>query len=307
MKQSVIGIDVSKAVLDGYDLQSGESWQVANTEAGMDELLCKSRAAQLVVLEASGGYEITALRALKAAGVPVVKVNPKPVRDFAKALGRLAKTDKIDAEVLALFGAYGMIGERKETTEVDEYLRSLVTRRRQLVEEQKREKIRLQRPGVCEWLEQELLESLSSLKQRIRSVEVRIAKHLAEDEGLKDKATFLQAQSSVGSVVSATLLAELPELGRLSHKEIAALVGLAPYNCDSGTMRGKRRIRGGRASLRKLLYMPVMRLLRMEGVIGEFYLRLKEKGKPGKVALTACMRKFLVILNAKMRDQFYSS
>jgi transposase len=306
MKKKVVGIDVSKAFLDGYNLESSESWQIPNTPESHDELLSKLCDADLVVLEATGGYETLALKAIQKAGIPVAKVNPKPVRDFAKALGRLAKTDAIDAQTLALFGAYDMIGERK-TLETDQYLRDLVTRRRQLVEEQKREKIRSQHPSVCQWLMEELQASLASLKLRIRSVEARIAQHLKDDETLREKASFLQSQEAVGTVVSATLLAELPELGQLTHKEIGALVGLAPYNCDSGTMRGRRCIRGGRASLRKLLYMPVMRLLQGTGVIKDFYVRLKEKGKPGKVALTACMRKFLVILNAKMRDEFYAT
>lgn len=300
MGKRFVGIDVSQDHLDVYVHPLGEGWRLPNTAQGRAELVHRlaEHEPQLVVLEASGGLQRPVAEALREAKVPVAVVNPRQVRDFAKALGHLAKTDVLDAEVLARFAAAVQPEPRPPADEHTQRLAELVRRRRQLVEMATAEKNRLRaaspqvRPGVerhLEWLEREI----AVLDEEIEGFK-------GEDWAERDR--LLRSVPGVGPVLSATLLGCLPELGSLSGKKIAALVGVAPFNRDSGKKRGKRRVWGGRGQVRAVLYMATLAATRSNPVIRGFYLRLVEAGKPKKVALTACMRKLIVILNAMMRD-----
>jgi transposase len=255
----------------------------------------------LIVLEATGGVEVSLTSALAAAGLPVVVVNPRHVRDFARATGQLAKTDALDAQILAQF-AEVMRPERRPLPDAQtQALAALVTRRRQLIEMLTAEKNRLSMapPPVRKslrahitWLERELAHTDTDLAQTIRQSPV-----------WREKDELLQSVPGVGPVLTSTLLANLPELGTLTSKQIAALVGVAPLNRDSGTLRGKRTVWGGRAQVRAVLYMSAIVAARFNPVIRAFYQRLQTAGKAKKVALTACMRKLLTILNAMLKHR----
>jgi transposase len=297
------GIDVSKARLDVALWPRGERWSMTNDEFGIAQAVDRLRAVKpvLVVLEATGGLELSVTGALAAATLPVVVVNPRQVRDFAKATGELAKTDAIDAGVLARFAEAVRPEVRLLPDGCTQELRALLARRRQLVEMLTAEKNRLgSAPGsikgeirdhIC-WLERRLKRTNDSLAQALRSSPIWRAK---DDR--------LRSAPGVGPVLATTLLADLPELGRLNRKEIAALVGVAPFNRDSGNQRGKRMIWGGRASVRAALYMGALVAVRHNPVIRAFYGRLRQAGKGKKLALTACMRKLLIILNAMIKQQ----
>jgi len=294
-----VGIDVGQTRLDVA--HGTEGWWVANDDRGIADLVARLEALQptLVVLEATGGIEMPLVGALAAAEVPVVVVNPRQTRQFAKATGRLAKTDAIDAQVLARFAEGVQPALRPLPDAATQKLSSLVTRRRQVVEMLTAEKNRLRtaapavRGHIKEhilWLERSLSDLDSELAQAIHSSDI----WRAQDD-------LLQSAPGVGPVLSTTLLAELPELGRLNRKQIAALVGVAPLNRDSGTLRGRRAIWGGRSQVRATLYMAALVAARHNAVIRAFYDRLIAAGKPKKVALTACMRKLLTILNAMIQ------
>jgi transposase len=298
-----IGIDVSKARLDVAIRPSAEKLSVSNDEAGIQALVTRLSEIKpaLIVLEATGGLERSVSGALGSAQLPVVVVNPRQVRDFAKALGQLAKTDRIDAEVLARFAEAIRPPLRPWPDKVSLELRSLIARRRQLIEMMVAEKNRLSTASKAvrkrieahiRWLETELDRADKDLDHSIRQSPI-----WCENEDL------LRSVPSVGPVVSRTLLAELPELGRLNRKQIAALVGIAPLNCDSGTFRGRRGIWGGRATVRAVLYMAALVASRRNSVIRNFYKRLRDKGKAPKVALVACMHKLLTILNAMIKHK----
>ena len=298
-----IGIDVSKARLDVAIRPSAEKLSVSNDEAGIQALVTRLSEIKpaLIVLEATGGLERSVSGALGSAQLPVVVVNPRQVRDFAKALGQLAKTDRIDAEVLARFAEAIRPPLRPLPDKVSLELRSLIARRRQLIEMMVAEKNRLSAASKAvrkrieahiRWLETELDRADKDLDHSIRQSPI-----WCENEDL------LRSVPSVGPVVSRTLLAELPELGRLNRKQIAALVGIAPLNCDSGTFRGRRGIWGGRATVRAVLYMAALVASRRNSVIRNFYKRLRDKGKAPKVALVACMHKLLTILNAMIKHK----
>jgi transposase len=300
--QVFVGIDVSKAQLD-VALRPEGRFAVPNTEVGIAQVLTRLQAVSptLVVLEATGGLEIPLTGALAAAGMPVVVVNPRQVRDFAKATGKLAKTDALDAQTLAHFAEVMRPEPRPLPDEQTQTLAALLTRRRQLVEMLTAEKNRLAsaRPPVRKslrthitWLERELSHTDSDLAHAIR-----------ESPVWREKEELLQSTPGVGPVVTTTLLANLPELGTLTAKQIAALVGVAPFNRDSGTLRGKRTVWGGRAQVRAVLYMGTLVATRFNPVIRAFYQRLCAAGKPKKVALTACMRKLLIILNAMLKHR----
>ena len=298
---------------------ASERWSVANDEHGIRSLVRSlverlgSESQALVVLEATGGYEIACVAALAAAGLPVVVVNPRQVRDFARATGQLAKTDRIDADVLALFGERVKPEIRSLPTEEARELDTMVARRRQLLEMLTAEKNRLhqiiaQAKGKSRvrrntpvthslkchirYLEHEIEEADTGLGQRVRAS----ALWREEDD-------LLRSVPGVGPVLSLTLLAELPELGHLSRREIAKLVGVAPLSRDSGTLRGHRTVYGGRASVRGVLYMGALVATKYNPVIRCFYERLLAAGKPKKLALVACMRKLLTILNAIARTR----
>jgi transposase len=298
-----IGIDVSKARLDMAVRPSGERESISNDEAGIKTLVERMGGLRpvLIVLEASGGLERKVTRALASAELPVVVVNPRQVRDFAKATGRLAKTDRMDAEVLALFGEAVRPALRPLADEVLLELRALIARRRQITEMIVAERNRLcgasravqkRIDAHIRWLEAELDRADKDLDQSIRQSPI-----------WQENQDLLRSVPGVGPVISRTLLAELPELGRLNRKQIAALVGVAPLNRDSGTLKGRRTIWGGRATVRATLYMAALVASRRNSVIRTFYKRLCNAGKAPKVALVACMRKLLTILNAMIKHK----
>jgi transposase len=299
---SFIGIDVAKAQLEFASRPSGEAGTVANDEAGIAALVarCQAAGAGLIVCEATGGYEAGLVAALARAGLPVVVANPRQVRDFAKATGQLAKTDAIDAAVLALFAERVRPEPRVLPDAAVQALGALLTRRRQLVEMlgAERNRLLIAAPAV----RRDLQQHIRFLERRLREADADLHTAVKASPVWRVKDNLLQSVPGVGRVVSLTLLAQLPELGRLSHKEIAALVGVAPLARDSGTLRGKRLVYGGRAPVRAVLYMAALVASRRNPVIRAFYERLRAAGKPAKVALTACMRKLLVILNAIARS-----
>ena len=301
--QVFVGIDVSKARLDVALRPSNESFSVANNLRGIVALVkrLKNLRVSRVVLEASGGYEIVTASQLAAAGLPVAVVNPRQVRDFARATGRLAKTDAIDAKVLARFAELIQPQARQLRDGQSRELMALVARRRQLVEMLTAEGNRRGRAPDClrhaiathvRWLRKQLAELDAALELAVRNSPLWC-----------EKARLLRTVPAVGSVTVTTLLAHLPELGTLTRRQIAALVGVAPFNRDSGKMRGTRAIWGGRAQVRAVLYMCTLGATRRNPVLRAFYTRLLAAGKKPKVALTACMRKLLVVLNAMLRHQ----
>jgi transposase len=299
---SFIGIDVAKAQLEFASRPGGETGSAANDERGIGELVARCRALTptLIVCEATGGYEAALVAALATVGLPVVITNPRQVRDFAKATGQLAQTDAIDAQVLALFAERVRPALRPLPDEAAQALDALLTRRRQLVEMLTAERNRLLVARAS--IRRDLQQHIRFLERRLREADDDLHTAVKASPLWRVKDDLLQSVPGVGRVVSLTLLAELPELGRLSHKEIAALVGGAPLNRDSGTLRGKRLVYGGRAPIRAALYMAALVASKCNPAIRAFYQRLRSAGKPAKVALTACMRKLLIILNAIARS-----
>jgi len=297
-----VGIDVSKERLDVALRPTAEAWQVANDAAGIADVCARltQSAPVLIVLEATGGYESAAAAALGAAGLPVVVVNPRQVRDFAKAVGKLAKTDRIDAQVLALFAERVRPEIRSLTSEAAQELEDLLSRRRQILEMLQAERNRLEHARGT--VRRDVIEHTRYLERRLVRVDSDLDQRIRESPVWRAKEDLLRSVPGVGPVLSRTLIAELPELGRLSRQEIAALVGVAPLNRDSGRMRGRRSTWGGRARIRAVLYMAAVVASRRNAAIQTFYLRLRATGKPGKVALVACMRKLLVILNSMVRN-----
>lgn len=296
-----MGIDVSKAKLDYAYYQDKKRYQVEQSTEGIARLVaaCRERQVHLVVVEATGGMEMGVVGALLAGGVPTAVVNPRQARDFAKASGQLAKTDKIDAHLLAHFGAVMQPRVYQMPSPEAQALEALLTRRSQLIEMHTSECNRL--PSTHERQLARLNEHIAWLKAEIAELEQELAQTLRQSDTWQAKDQLLQSVPGVGMVLSASLLAWLPELGQLSGKQIAALVGVAPLNRDSGQMKGRRTIWGGRAQVRSVLYMAAVSAMRWNSVIRAFYLRLRQAGKPFKVAITACMRKLLTILNAMMK------
>ena len=300
-----VGIDVAKDRLDVHLRPTGETFAVARDDAGLEDLVARlagrGRAPTLVVLEATGGFEVTVAAALAGAGVPLAVVNPRQIRAFARALGRLAKTDALDAEVIALFAERVRPEARPVPDAQARRLAELVTRRRQLVgmigaERNRRRQAqdgRLQRrlDAHIVWLRQALAEIERDLDDTIRGTPV-----------WREREDLLTSVPGIGRITARTLLAELPELGQIDRRGLAALVGVAPLNRDSGTFRGRRMVAGGRGSVRTVLFMATLTAIRLNPAIGALYRRLTEAGRPAKLALTACMRKLLTILNAILRD-----
>jgi transposase len=299
-----VGIDVSKATLDLAVRPTGETWQVPNDPAGMPELVSRLRQEQptLIVLEATGGFEHTVVAALATAGLPVVVANPRQVHDFGKATGQLAKTDRIDAALLALFAERVRPEVRPLPDTATEALSALLTRRRQLLEMLTAERNRLgfaRAPQIQRGLQQHI----RWLERQLAGVDTDLGQTIEATPVWRATEDLLRSVPGIGPIVSRTLIGALPELGRLNRKQIAALVGVAPHARDSGTLRGHRMVWGGRAPVRAVLYMGALVATRHNPVIRVFYQRLRSAGKPAKVALTACMRKLLVLLNAMVRDQ----
>lgn len=296
-----VGVDVSKAHLDVAIRPTGEAWRESNDEAGQSALVTRlgGLSPTLIVLEATGGYEAALLALLATAQLPIVVVNPRQVRDFAKATGRLAKTDRIDAEVLALFAERIRPEVRELPSEAALELEALLSRRRQILEMLTAERNRLGTARVT--VKADVQEHIRFLQKRLEGVDAELDQRIRQSPLWRAREDLLRSVPGVGPVVTRTLIAALPELGRLTHKQIAALVGVAPLNRDSGTLRGRRTVWGGRASVRGALYMAALVASRHNELIRSFYQRLVDAGKPRKVALVACMRKLLIILNSMLR------
>jgi len=299
-----VGIDVSKDQLD-IAIRPGEArFRESNDDSGIQALIVRllSFKPQLILLEATGGYEILAAASLRQAGLPAHIINPRQVRDFARSSGRLAKTDKIDAAILAHFAEALKPDLRPWPDEQQQELAALMSRRRQLVEMLVMEKNRLAMT-YSPRVRKSLQTNLQSLKEQLKELEQDLDDFIRQSPVWLKKAQLLQSVPGIGPLTCQSLLAWLPELGTLNRKKIAALVGLAPFNRDSGQMRGKRTIWGGRARLRPPLYMATLAACRVNPAIRAFYLRLVAAGKSKKLALTACMRKLLIILNAILKEQ----
>ena len=296
------GIDVSKGRLD-IALSDGEQWWCANREGDFQELIGRLRGQPLglIVLEASGGYEGSVVASLSAAGLPIVVVNPRQVRDFAKACGRLAKTDRIDAQVLAQFAQKIQPELRPLKDEQTRELEALLQRRRQILLMLTAERQRLSTAAVN--VRTDIREHINFLVRRLKDADRGLDELIRQTPLWREREELFKPVRGIGPQTLRTLCASLPELGQLNRRKIAALVGVAPYNCDSGTITGKRRCWGGRAEVRTTLYMAVISAVRFNPVIRAFYQRLLQAGKAKKLALTACMRKLLTILNAMVRDQ----
>lgn len=298
-----VGIDVSKKRLDVALRPSGEVFAVTNNAQGLHQLVERlgPRQPTLIILEASGGYEALALASLRQAGLPAERVNPREVRDFARAARILAKTDKLDALVLARY-AEVMRPPLRPVPEAEQVeLAALMGRHRQLIEMRTMEKNRLD-TVISPRVRQSLLAHLAYLEQQLRELEQELDDFLHQHPLWPDKARLLRSTPGIGPGTCLSLLAWLPELGTLNRKQIAALAGLAPFNRDSGQFRGKRAVWGGRALVRPSLYMATVSARRWNPVIRAFYQRLRQAGKAPKVALTACMRKLLTILNAMLKN-----
>ena len=298
-----IGIDICKDRLDVADDSESIPWSVANDDSGISSLVDRLKALQpaLIVMEATGGLETLLYAALTTAGLPAVVMNPRQVRDFAKAMGTLAKTDALDAQVLARFGAAIQPEVRPMKDDTTQELTALVTRRRQLLAMLTAEKTRLQQ--AAKWIRKDIKAHTVSLEKRLKTLEGHIAEIIKKTPGWKEKDSLIRSVPGAGNVLSMNLLSSLTELGTLNRREIATLVGVAPLNRDSGNFRGKRMVWGGRAQVRAALYMSALSVSRYNPVIKPFYQRLIAKGKKPKVALTACMRKLLVILNTMVKTQ----
>jgi transposase len=300
--QTFVGVDVSQAQLDIAVRPEGR-FVVANDEPGVAQLVERLHQVRptLVVVEATGGLELPLTGALALAGLPVVVVNPRQVRDFAKAIGQLAKTDAIDAQVLARFAEVIRPTPRPLPDEQTQALAALVTRRRQLIEMLTAEKNRLAsaRPAI----RKNLRAHISWLTRALQQADTDLADTIRQSPLWREKDELLRSVPGIGPVLTTTVLASLPELGMLTHKQIAALVGVAPLNRDSGTLRGRRTVWGGRAQVRTALYMAAIVAARFNPVIRTFYQRLCASGKAKKVALVACMRKLLTIVNAMLKHR----
>jgi transposase len=298
-----VGIDVAKDRLDVHLLPSGEAFAVTRDHAGLERLVAHLRQATpaLVVLEATGGFEITVAAALSGAKLPLAVVNPRQIRDFARALGRLAKTDALDAQVIALFAERIRPEPRRLADAQAQLLAELVARRRQIVEMIGAESNR-RRQAREPRLQRDLDQHLVWLHQALTKIERDLDDTIRGSPAWQATEDLLASVPGVGPVTARTLIAELPELGGLDRRKIAALVGVAPINRDSGTFRGRRMVAGGRSSVRKALFMATLTAIRFNPPVRALYHRLIQAGRPAKLALTACMRKLLVILNAMVRD-----
>lgn len=303
MSRAFVGVDVSKGRLDVCALPGGEAKSLSNDRVGQAELVAwvGGMGPSLVVLEATGGYEREALLALHDAGIDVALVNPRQVRDFAKGIGQLAKTDALDAAVLAQFARLVDPSPTPPTSAKQRELDALVTRRRQLLETRVAEKSRGEQASD-RFIQQTLQRIIQAIDRELKAVEQRIIRLLQDDEPWKRKLELLLSAPGVGQTVAATLLSELPELGRLNRHEIAALAGVAPFARDSGSAQRRRSTWGGRRSVRSVLYMAALTARRCNPVIKAFAARLAAKGKSFKAVQIACIRKLLVILNAMLKS-----
>jgi transposase len=302
MTDLYVGIDVSKVRLDIAAGKDGEIWVSPNDNDGIAKTVSRLRdlAPKLVVVESTGGLESQIVAHLFAEGVPVALVNPSRVRDFARSIGLLAKTDKLDARLLARFGEATKPIPTQLPSEDEQKLSALITRRRQLIDIRTAETNRL--GSIHSSMRSRLEKHLEWLVGEIEELDKEIQDFISQHPDFKAKDKVLQSVPGIGPVTSAIIIADLPELGKYNRQIMASLVGVAPFNHDSGSHRGKRRVKGGRSDVRTVLYMATISASRFNPVIKSFYNHLVGKGKLKKVALVACMRKLLTILNAMMRD-----
>lgn len=297
-----VGIDVSKAELDVAVGQEGEYWQARNDEMGISRCVERLQALQptLIVIESTGGLEVPLMTELFAAQLPFALVHPGRVKEFARSIGRLAKTDKLDARLLARFGEAVKPAITQLPGEAEQYLNALTVRRRQILDMVVDENNRLASTRLS--LRPKIEEHIAWLHAELEEINDQIDDQIQHIPAFQEKGKLLRSAKGVGPVLCAKLLSGLPELGQLDRKKIAALVGVAPFNDDSGYRKGKRRIKGGRADVRHVLYMATVAAVRSNILIKPYYNHLLQQGKLKKVALVACMRKFLTILNAMIRD-----
>jgi len=305
-KAATVGIDVSARWLDvhvAWGSEPGAAFRVGNDAGGWERLIDRLAPARpdCVVLEASGGYEKGALAALRTAGLPARRVNPRRARDFARAAGRLAKTDRIDAQMLAAYGRAITLPVPIERSAQAERLSEHLRVREGLAEEIERLS-KMIRQTADRSLRAQVSGLLDRLKTELKTLERRIAALVRADAALSDLVRRLKAVPGIGPVTAWTLAADMPELGRLGRRPIAALAGLAPINRDSGTLRGRRAIAGGRARIRRLLFLDAMAAVRKGAAFHQTYLAKRRAGKPGKIALVAIARKILIAANAIVRD-----
>ena len=297
-----IGVDVCKAQLDVAVGEGGETWSSDNDEQGIARTVarCKLLQPRLVVVESTGGLESSLVSALYLAGVPVALVNPRRVREFAKAAGLLAKTDKLDARLLVRFAQAIKPAPTHLPTQEEQLLSAMITRRRQLIDMRTAETNRLPTAHVSMRPSIEAL--LSWLSEQIKELDRKIDEFIQNQPDFKAKNDLLRSTPGIGPVAAAIIIADLPELGKVDRKKAAALVGVAPFNDDSGFRKGKRRVKGGRPDVRSVVFMSSVSASRFNPIIAAFYNQLLKRGKLKKVALVACMRKLLTILNAMLRD-----
>jgi len=298
-----IGIDVSKATLDVCVIPGNRHWRVANDDSGIRDLVkqCKKDRPARIIMESSGGFQIPLSAALANADLPVVVMNPRQVRDFAKSKGYLAKTDKLDARVLAEYGKSNRPEIRPLKDEQTRELDALVTRRKQLKEMLTAEKNRFE--ASSKKVRKNLKAHIAWLEKSLKQVDKDLGSFIKGSPVWREKDAIIQSVPGAGPVLSASLLSKVPQLGALNRRQIAALIGVAPFNCDSGAFKGQRHIWGGIAEVRSVLYMATLAAIRSNPVIREFYARLVRKNKQRKLAITACMRKLIVIINAMVRNQ----
>ena len=305
--EQFVGIDVSKSCLDVAIHKSDKVNQWNNDDSGIKKVIAflKPLSVTLVVLEATGGYESLAASMLNASDLPVVVANPRHVRNFAKATGVLAKTDQIDARIIAHFASAVRPARRELKDEQTKLLAALNARRRQIVDMLAAEKNRLHTAPQAN--KKNIRQHIKWLENNLKQINKDIQKAIRESPIWHETDDIIRSYKGMGPVSSSTLLGDLPELGTLDRKKIAALVGLAPFNCDSGRYRGHRRIWGGRSHVRKTLFMAARSAIRFNPIIKAFYEKLRDAGKPHKVALTACMRKILITVNAMVKNRTYWS
>jgi transposase len=301
---SFVGIDVSKDMLDVLIRPTGEYFQLPNSSEGLGQLVERLKPMTLgaIVMEASGGYERPATAFLVDAGLPVAVIHPKRARDLARGLGKLAKNDRIDAGVLAYCAQHCQVRQTVKTPEKQAQLEALVLRRRQLVAMRATEQMRLDQTLVKD-AKKDVQQSVTFLNKHIDKIEKQIAQLIDSDDHWGELARIIESVPGIGPTTAAVILADLPELGSMNRQQSSALVGVAPYHHESGKRKGKRTIYGGRAALRCSLYMATLTATRQNAIIKTFYQRLRAAGKPFKVAMVACMRKLLSILNQMVKTR----
>lgn len=302
MMKHVIGVDVSKECLDCYDNMSKATLSKRNTVSGISKVVSwiNSSGAELVILEATGIFHREIWKKCVSSGVNVSVVNPRMIRDFAKGLGKLAKTDKLDASILALYGERADVRLTPVPSAEEEALKDLVFCRNQLIDSLTR--MKNQKSSAPKEVKIHFSDVIKNIEKKLKQLDEEICEAIEAIPVLKKKKQLLTQPSGIGDKIAAVLIVSLPELGTLNSKEIAALAGVAPFNRDSGKFSGKRSIRGGRTAPRCALFQAIMTAIRFNPTIKNHYLHLRSKDKPKKVAMVACMRKLLIILNAMLRD-----